>query len=187
MKKLLTISILFVMILAMCTSMVSATTKAELADQLYTIGSKYGATAADKIRIERFVADNELTDAQATAIVAKANQIAAVFDNAGTTSYNQLSADQKAQVKALANEAASIAGVSLVFTNGNVSVYKNGKLIDSTTLPVYTAGTSASTTTATSGSVLVYTGNNSYVAIAIGSAVVALATAVIVRKKVVNA
>ena len=187
MKKLLTISILFVMILAMCTSMVCATTKAELADQLYTIGSKYGATAADKIRVERFVADNNLTDAQATAIVAKANEIAAVFNNAGVTSYSQLTAAQKAQVKALANEAASIAGVTLLFTNGNVSVYKDGKLIDSTTLPVYAAGNgSSNAAVATSGARLVYTGSNSY-AIVIGSAVVALATAVIVRKKVVNA
>ena len=180
MKKLLTISILFVMILAMCTSMVCATTKAELTDQVYAIASRYGATAADKVRMERFVADNEITDAQATAIVAKMNEIAAVFDAAGATNYNQLSAAQKNQVKALANEAASIVGVTLSFKNGNIEAYKNGKLIDSTALPINKPGNGSS---AAAGETLVYTGSNSYVAIAVVS-VVALATAVVVGKKV---
>lgn len=184
MKKLLTISILFVMVLAMCTTMVSATTKAELADQLYAIGSKYGATASDKIKVERYLADNDLTDAQATAIVEKANQIAAVMDAAGVTDPKKLTADQKNQIKALANEAASIARVSLVFKNNDVEVYKNGKLVDTQKSPIYTA--TSGNGTASSSAKLVYTGNNSYIAIALGS-VVALAGLVIVGKKVVNA
>ena len=194
MKKLLTISILFVMVLAMCTSTVSATTKAELPDQLFAIGSKYGATAAHKIKIERYIADNDLTDAQATAIVTKANEIAGIMDAAGVTDPRKLSAEDKARVKSLANEAASIAGVTLVFKKDDVDVYKNGKKIDSAQSPLTgsssssSTGSSTSSTKTTSGKKLVYTGSNSYVAIAAGTvAVVALATVVIVKKKVVNA
>lgn len=194
MKKLLTISILFVMVLAMCTSIVSATTKAELPDQLFAIGSKYGATASDKIKIERYIADNDLTDAQATAIVAKAKEIAAIMDAAGVTDPTKLSAEDKAKVKSIANEAASIAGVSLVFKSNDVEIYKNGKKLDSVKSPLSgpasgsSNGSSASSAKTTSGKKLVYTGSNSYVAIAAGSiAVVALATIVIIKKKVVNA
>ena len=194
MKKLLTISILFVMVLAMCTSIVSATTKAELPDQLFAIGSKYGATAAHKIKIERYIADNDLTDAQATAIVAKANEIAGIMDAAGVTDPRNLSAEDKAKVKSIANEAASIAGVSLVFKSNDVEIYKNGKKLDSVKSPLSgpasgsSNGSSASSAKTTSGKKLVYTGSNSYVAIAAGTtAVVALATIVIIKKKVVNA
>ena len=197
MKKLLTISILFVMVLAMCTSIVSATTKAELPDQLFAIGSKYGATAAHKIKIERYIADNDLTDAQATAIVAKANEISAIMDAANITDPRKLSAEDKAKVKSIANEAASIAGVSLVFKSNDVEIFKNGKKLDSVNSPLSGSasstsnGSSTSSTTsskATSGKKLVYTGSNSYVAIAAGTtAVVALATIVIIKKKVVNA
>lgn len=180
MKKLLTISILFVMIMTMCTSIVCATTRAELTDQLYAIGSRFGATAADKVRVERFVADNEITDAQANAIVAKANEIAAIFEAAGATNFSQLSAAQKDQVKSLASDAAGIVGVTLSFKNGNVEAYKNGKLVDSTATPINKPGNGSS---ASAGETLVYTGSNSYIAIAVVS-VVALATAVVVGKKV---
>lgn len=186
MKKILTISILFVMLISLCTTMVSATTGAELPDALYSIGAKYGATAGDKIKIERYLADHPVTEAQANAIVAKANEIAAVLDNAGVTDVKKLSAAQKNQVKALANEAASIVGVTLVFKNQNVEIYKDGKMIESTATPInVTPGAAPAASSSTPK--LVYTGNNGYTVLAIGSVVVALSAVAIIRKKIVNA
>ena len=186
MKKILTISILFVLMLAISTTMVSATTKAELPDALMAIGQKYGATASDKIKVERYVQDNEVTEAQANAIVAKANEIAAVMDKAGVTNYKSLNAAQKEQVKTLANQAANIIGLTLSFKNNSVEVYKNGKLIDTVTTSSST-GTAATGSTASAGTTktLVYTGSNAYVFAIAG--VVALAVIGIVGKKVVNA
>ena len=108
MKKLLTISILFVMVLAMCTSIVSATTNAELPDALMAIGEKYGATATEKIRLERYLADYPVTDEQANAILAKAQEVDNIMKAAGVTDVRKLTQDQKNQVKAVINEAAKI-------------------------------------------------------------------------------
>ena len=176
MKKLLTISILFVMVLAMCTTMVSATTKAEIPDQIYSIASKYGAIPADKIKVERYIADIDLTDEQATAIIEKAKEIAAFLDEAGVTDPRKLNKEQIKKFKAMANEGASIAGLSLVFRYDDIEVYRNGKMIDTLRAPTSKSGSRS----------LVYTGSNGYIAIAVGS-VVALAGLVIVGKKVVNA
>lgn len=184
MKKILTVSILFVMLISLCTSMVSATTGAQLPDVLFSIASKYGATGGDKIKIERFLADNPVTDAQADAVVAKANEIAKVLDDAGVTDAKKLSASDKNKVKTLANEAASVVGVTLSFKDQNVEVYKDGKLIESTATVINTAqGGSGSSSAASGATKLVYTGSNGYIALAIGSVVVVALSAVIIRKK----
>ena len=197
MKNLLKISILFVLIIALCSGMVHATTASELSEQLYALGSKYGATAGDKVKLDRYLTDYPVTDEQANAVMAKANEAAAVMDKAGVTSVKNLTADQKNQLKTIANEAASIVGLTLTFEGEKVNIYKNGKLIDSVSL----SGSSASTSTnkssnsgktsstaskAASGSKLVYTGNE-YTVYMIGAvAVIALAGIVIIRKKVVG-
>ena len=75
MKKLLTISILAVMLILMTVTGVNATTNDNLAQTLYNIGAKYGMTNGDKVKIERYLADNPVTEAEANAIVAKANSV----------------------------------------------------------------------------------------------------------------
>lgn len=185
MKKILTISILFVMMLAVCAPFASATTAAELPDQLFAIASKYGATAADKIKIERYLADNTVTEAQANAIMEKARAAEKIMDEAGVTDVKKLSADKKNELKTIANEAASVAGLTLTFEKENVKVYKNGKLIEQVNAnSVASTGSSAGAGTTNGGAKLVYTGSNSYIVLAIGSTVVlALATIAIARKK----
>ena len=187
MKKILTISILFVMMVALCTTMVSAVTSAELPDQLFALASKYGATAADKIKIERFLADNTVTDAQAEQIMTKANEAVKIMEEAGVTDVRKLSTEKKNQLKTIANEAASIVGLTLTFEKEQVKVYKDGKLLETITASSTTSAAGSSTNGTTQGAKLVYTGSNSYKVLAIGSVVVvALATIAIARKKVVN-
>lgn len=184
MKKLLTIILLFVMMLAMSTTMVHATTNAELPDTLMAIARKYGATDADKIKLERYLADHPVTEAEANAIVAKAQEAAGVMDAAGVTNVKDLTPEQKNQVKTIANEAAGVVGVTLVFTNDSVEPYKDGKLIDVT--PTGGNGGSAASPVASGVATLVYTGNNGTILFAVAGAIVALSAVAVIGKKIVN-
>ena len=52
MKKLISIAILFVMVVALSTTMVSAATSETLADELYAIGAQYGMKESDKVAMQ---------------------------------------------------------------------------------------------------------------------------------------
>ena len=172
MKKLLTISILAVMLVLMTITGVNATTNDNLADTLYNIGSKYGMTKSDKVKIERYLADNPVTESKANAIVAKANEAAKIMDEAGVTDFSKLSEDKKAEIKSIANQAASIVGVTLTYKSGSVEIYKDGKLIETVT---------------NNNGKLAYTGNNNMVLVVSSIAVIALASVAVARKKLANA
>ena len=172
MKKLLTISILAVMLVLMTITGVNATTNDNLADTLYNIGSKYGMTKSDKVKIERYLADNPVTESDANAIVAKANEAAKIMDEAGVTDFSKLSEDKKAEIKSIANQAASIVGVTLTYKSGSVEIYKDGKLIETVT---------------NNNGKLAYTGNNNIVLVVSSIAVIALASVAVARKKLANA
>jgi hypothetical protein len=175
MKKIISMIVLFVMLAMVVTTVANAATNSSLADDLYSVGSKYGMTSADKLKIERYLADNPVTNDQANTVLAKAQEAAKVMDDAGVKDIKSLSDEQKSKIQTLANDAASTVGLTLSFKSGAVEIYKDGKLLD--------------TVTSTNGK-LVYTGNSiNVVAIVISAvAVVALATTTcVVRKKIVNA
>ena len=173
MKKVLSFLVLFVLLATFATT-VNAVSSNELADKLYELGSPYGMTSSHKLRIERYLADNEVTDDQANQIVAKAEAAVAIMKEAGTTDYFSLTDSQKNQIKSLAVEAADIIGLTLTFSNRTVQIYKDGKLID--------------TVSADDGSKLAYTGNNTNAILVVSSvAVIALAVGFAARKKFANA
>lgn len=177
MKKILSIALVFILIAMFGTTMVKATSNTELVDQLYSMGQKYGMTSSDKVRMERYLADNPVSSSDADAIIAKAKEAVNIMESAGTTNFNSLTADQKNQLKDLANQAASIAGVTLKFNTSSVEVYKDGKLID--------------TLTSNNGK-LVYTGSDLNVILIVVSsvAIIALASATLIvsrKRKLVNA
>ena len=173
MKKVLSIAILFVMVAMLATTTVNAATNADLASKLYAIGAKYGMTSADKVKIERYLADNPVTDAEANQVVAKAQQTANVMEAEGVTNVKDLTAEKKEEVKTLLNQAANVVGVNLTFKSGAVEVYKDGKLVE---------------TLGTSNGKLAYTGNNVNVILVVSSvAVVALVAGFVARKKFANA
>lgn len=173
MKKVLTIAILFVMVALMATTVVNATTNASLADELYELGSEYGMTTADKVKIERYLADNPVTEEQANAIMGRAREIAQIIAVSGVSNVSELSSADKNKIISIANEAASIIGLTLSFKSGGIiEVYKDGKLIETATL---------------NNGKLAYTGNNNTVLVVSSVAVLALATVFVVRKKFANA
>ena len=173
MKKTLVITILFVMVALLATTVVNATSSSELADTLYNLGSKYGMTSADKVKIERYLADNPVTDDEANQIVAKAEEAVAIMEEAGVTDITKLSTAQKNQLKTIANEAASIVGITISIKAGVVEFYKDGKLIETATL---------------NNGKLAYTGSSTNVVLVVSSiAIVALATGIVAKKKLANA
>lgn len=172
MKKSLLISILTAVIVMACATLVNAATTATLADELYAKGKKYGMTSADKVKVERYLSENTVTDEQANAIVAKADEAIAVMEVAGTTDYSKLTDAQKDQVKSIANSAADIIDVKLVFKKNTVEIYNNaGKLIE---------------TIGNNNGKLAYTGNNVNVVLTTSViAVIALAITV-ATKRILN-
>lgn len=171
MKKTLTIVTLMVIITMLTISGVNAAGKATLADDLYSKLSAYGATSADKVKVERYLADNEVTDTQADAILARADEAVAIMKAEGVTDVTKLSAEAKSKVQSIAQKAASEIGLTLSFTDGNVEVYDaNGKLID--------------TITVSSTGKLAYTGNSVNTVLVVSSvAVIALAAVVVTKKR----
>ena len=168
MKKMLSIAVLAIILLAAMVGSVSAATKSEVLEQIYSIGVKYGMTAADKVRLERYLNSSDVTESEANALVGKAQEVAAVFDKAGVTKYDNLTKAQKDEAKAIATEAAKLLDVTLVFKTKSVDVYKLGKKIESVS--------------ETDGK-LAYTGNDVNVALIAGSiAVIALASVVLVKR-----
>lgn len=174
MKKTLIVSILMSIILFVGASVVSAATTETLADELYVKGKKYGMTTADKVRIERYLSENPVTDEQANQIMSKADEAVAVMENAGVTNYNKLTQDKKSELKTIAKETADIVGVKLVFKSGSVEIYDaNGKLIE---------------TVAQNNGKLAYTGNNSVNVVLTVSVIAMIALAITVGgKKIANA
>ena len=173
MKRLFAVTILFVVLMTVLATSVNAVSTSEMIEKLYQMGQPYGMTQADKVKMERFFADNPVTEAQADQIIAKGEEAVALMQAAGTTNYKELTTEQKNQLKAIANEAASIVGVSLVFKKGTVEIYKDGVLVE--------------TITANNGT-LAYTGNTTNMILVVSSvAIIALAATVVAKRRVVNA
>lgn len=163
MKKTLTIALLAIITIMALATGVNAATSSTLADELYAKGSKYGMTSADKVKIERYLKENPVTDAQANEILTKADEAIAVMEKAGVTNYDKLTKAQKNEIKSVATEAAKIVDLKLVFNKKSVAIYnKDGKLA--------------------------YTGNVVNVVV-LATTVVALVavSAVVARKRIVNA
>ena len=113
---------------------VKAASNTELINTVYNIGSKYGLTSADKVKIERYLADNPVTEQEAYSLISKAEEIDAIMKEAGVTDPTKLSQEDKDRIQSIANEAASVLKVSLVIKNGNVEIYKDGKLIENVSI-----------------------------------------------------
>jgi len=172
MKKVLISTVLFVIVAIFATTMVNAATGAELPNLIYEKGAKYGVTEGHKVKMERYLAKHPATDAQADAVMAKVDEVAAVYEKAGVTNMAKLSAADLKKVQDLATEAAAILNVKIAWDGAKVTIYYEGRVEDviefSNKLP--------------------YTGNDTNIALVVSSvAVVALAAGFIARRKLANA
>ena len=137
MKKIFKIAIGAVVLLMLLGVVVNATTKSELEAYLLeshnVAGKEVSLTEANKVKVKRYLADNEITDEQATAIKAKVDELLKFMDKAGVSDVNQLSSEQKKEALAIANEALAIIGLKATYNSSDktVDIYKDGKKIDS--------------------------------------------------------
>ena len=131
MKKILTTVVLIVMLTIALATAVNAATTQTLAEELYAKGQKYGLTEADKVKIERYLADNPVTDEEANQIIAKANEAVKIMEDAGVTNAAKLPKEKREELKTIAISAAKTIDVKLVFKPGVVDIYNaEGKLIE---------------------------------------------------------
>lgn len=177
MKKVLIMTIVMVVALVMSTTAVNAATSADLLAYLtknHTVsGQSVGLTEANKVKVERYLTDNPVTDEQATQIMAKGQELIALMESAGVSDPAKLSKADKTKFMSISQEAAEIAGLTLKFNKNSVEVYKDGVLIDTGSLGNET---------------LKYTGNNVNVALVISLvAVLALAIGLVAKKRMANA
>ena len=171
MKKTLSTIILVAILVIVLGGVANAATTKTLADELYAKGQKYGMTTADKVKIERYLAENPVTDEEANSLVSKADEAIAIMEKAGTTDYNKLTTDQKDEMKSIATSAANTINAKLVFKKGTVEIYNNaGKLIE---------------TVGQNNGKLAYTGNNVNVVLTTSViAIIALAITVVTKRTV---
>lgn len=125
-------------------------------------GKEITLSASDKVKLERFLNDNPISEAEANSVISKAEAIIKIANDSGVNDISKLSKADKEKIIATANEAASILGVTLKFSNNNVEVYKDGQKIEVLTL---------------NGEKLAYTGNNLSILALSGIAIIAVAMA----------
>lgn len=173
MKKILSIAILAIMALALLGGAVNAATTKTLADELYALGSKYGMTSADKVKIERYLADNPVTEEEANQIVGKAKEAVKIMEDYNTTKLADVKKADREKIKTIAIDAAKVVDLSVTFKPGTAEIYKDGKVVETVTM---------------NNGKLAYTGNNVNIVLVVSSvAIIALATVFVARKKFANA
>ena len=179
MKRLATVTLLVVMLVGVLVGTVNAATESELLaylSQEFTIrGETVSLSEADKVKIERYLNENEVTAEQADSVIAKVDEAIAVLEATGETDLTRLSQEDKSRLVSIANDAASVLGLSLSYdaSTKTISVYKNGVLVESTSI--------------TSSQELVQTGATNYVYIAILAVVVIAIAAVVIKRARANA
>ncbi len=179
MKKVLKTALIFILMLLVYTTVVNAATTEELvayASKTFTIaGEKVKLSDGDVLKVKRFLSENPISESDGDTIIDKAEQIISIMNTEGVANPTKLSKAKKEQVLSIAQEAAAVTGATLTYdsTNKVVTVYKNGKTIESISLK---------------NDKFVQTGNDNTAYVVAGIvAVIAVATVVILKKRKVNA
>lgn len=192
MKKITKVMLALVMAiiaLTMFTTKSNAMTANELKDYICNDkginGTKLIIRDADKVKVEKFFANNEMTDAQADQIKAIIDKGVALMNADGATEPNQLSSKAKKQeLLSYAQEAAAVMGLTVSYdaTEERLDIYKNGVLYDSLNWGV-TESSKGSTESA-----LVQTGSTNYIYVVVaGIMLIAGIMLVVSRKKRLSA
>lgn len=177
MKKTLKIVLLVaVLVLCLATNVKAATNEEliEYATKKFDVnGAQVGLTTANAQKVRRFLQENPVSEADADAIIAKIDAGVEILRNAGVTDPEKLSADQRSQILALGQEAAKIAGAELTYSDGAITIYKDGEVWDQATV----------------SDALVQTGNDTSYVVVVGAslaiiAVVGLAVYVVKKSNV---
>lgn len=143
-------------------------------------GTKLIIRDADKVKVEKFFANNEMTDAQADQIKAIIDKGVALMNADGASEPNQLSSKAKKQeLLSYAQEAAAVMGLTVSYdaTEERLDIYKNGVLYDSLNWGV-TESSKGSTESA-----LVQTGSTNYVYIVVAGIMLIVGIMLVISRK----
>lgn len=175
MKKSIKIVLISLIVLTSMTTITRAASSNEVIDYLESECGEY-VTDADMKIVRDYFKQYPISDEEGEQLKSKIKEVKKIIDNGSSSRVRSFTAAEKQQLKDIANEAARIIDVNLVFkSNARVDVYKDGVKIQS----FYLSGNNR---------ILTYTGSKSNVIVISGIAIVAVASvAFIVRKKFVNA
>ncbi len=173
-KSIKVILIIGLAILFCMSTMVKAASTNEIVNHLEDTCGKY-LTDSDMKIVKDYLKQYPVSDSDGDELIRIIDEVKDILDNGSSSQVRSLTNNEKQQLKDLANEAARIIDVNLVFkSNAYVDVYKDGRKIQS----FYLKG----------NRILPYTGSKTNIIVISGIAIVAIATgAFIVRKKTVNA
>lgn len=194
MKKVLSTMLIAVVALLMLSTVSKATTEKELEDYILsekTIGgTTWVISNQDKAKVEKFFAENDITDEQATKVEAIGNKAIAYMNKIGASTPEEIKTkEQKQQLLAYAQEAATTLGLTVVYNTPakRLDIYRNGTKIESLrwgVKKVTDTKTGKTKNVVTTEPSAVKTGSTNYVyAIAAGIVLIAGTTLVIARKK----
>ncbi len=168
MKKIRNIVCLFVAMLLVGTLNVNAMSKDELKAKLtkaYTInGATFQATSDQKVEIERYLSQNNVSESDADYIASKIDEAVAIIERGNANSFEKLTKAEKNEIKALLTEVSNNTSVKVTAVKNGVKVYN----LDGTVFTVVTA------------SKVKYT--DTYMIIALAGVVSIIGIAVIARK-----
>jgi len=152
MRKILSIALMLVAILGFNLNVKAASEDELLAHMSKTFkiaGSEVKLLDSDIVKVERYLSENEITADQADQIIAKIDEIVAIMNSEGVADPLKLNDAKRKEVLNIAKEAANLAGASLTYdyTNKVVSIYKDGKLVDTASIKPYKLAQTGSSNT----------------------------------------
>jgi len=142
MKKILSIILMIGCIFCLNLN-VNAKTEDELLAYLsksFTIaGKEVKLLDSDIVKVERYLSENNITDENVDKIIGKIDEIVAIMNKEGVSDPLKMNDAKRKEVLNLATEAATYAGASLSYdyTTKTVSIYKDGKLVDTASIKPY--------------------------------------------------
>ena len=128
-KTIKVVLITIVALLAITTIVNAATPSEELVSYIKSQGGKY-ITNSHIVKIERYLKDYPVSESEANQLKEKIDSAKAIVEASGVSNVKNLSKADKEKLKTIANEAAAIIDVNLVFKEDSVVIYKNGKAIE---------------------------------------------------------
>lgn len=182
MRKVLSTIIAVVILLASLAPVVNAATKDELIkyiEEPFTIAGKQVSIPSGYVKeAKRYINKYGITSQEADRVIAKINDGVALMDKAGVSDINALSKSQKQELLGIAQDAASVVGAKINYTQGG-----GLKVIaeDGTVFGTYQINS-------TKTGLFVQTGYDYLTYVVAGViAIIAIASVVLYRKKSVNA
>ena len=179
MNKVLKITLTLIAILLCTISAVKAATTNDLIAHIsktYTIAGKdVKISDADLVKAKRYFSEYPVSSSDADKIIKKIDEAVELMNKQGVSNPAKLSKAKKDELLNIAQEAAKLAGASISYDSKNksIAIYRDGKQYDSISTNTYK---------------FVSTGaNNMIYVVALGGAIIAIATVIGYRKIKANA